>query len=110
MYRGYDIAELAERSTYEETALLLLDGDAPTAEALAAFRAELAQQGDLAAETAEAVDRQAEDAPPMDVLRTGVSTLTDATPSELIARLPTIVARYHRRREGLEPVAPDSSL
>ena len=31
MYRGYDIADLAERSTYEETALLLLEGDAPSA-------------------------------------------------------------------------------
>ena len=29
MYRGYDIADLAEHSTYEETALLLLDGEAP---------------------------------------------------------------------------------
>ena len=36
MYRGYDIGDLAERSTYEETALLLLDGDAPSSEALGA--------------------------------------------------------------------------
>jgi citrate synthase len=44
------------------------------------------------------------------VLRTAVSTLLAATPSQLIAQLPTMVARYHRRREGLEPVAPDPSL
>jgi citrate synthase len=110
MYRGYDIAELAERSTYEETALLLLDGDAPSAEALDAFRAEIAEQRELPAETAEAVDRQAGEAAPMDVLRTAVSTLTVATPTQLVARLPTIVSRYHRRREGLDPVAPDRSL
>ena len=110
MYRGYDIGDLAERSTYEETALLLLDGDAPSSEALDAFRAELARQRELNAETAEAIDRQASTAAPMEVLRTAVSTLSKATPTLLIAQLPTMVARYHRRREGLEPVAPDSSL
>jgi citrate synthase len=110
MYRGYDIGDLAERSTYEETALLLLDGDAPSSTALEAFRGELADQRELSAETAEAIDRQASTAAPMEVLRTAVSTLSQATPTQLIARLPTMVARYHRRREGLEPVAPDPSL
>ena len=110
MYRGYDIAELAERSTYEETALLLLDGDAPSSEALEAFRRELADLRELPAETEEAIDRQAGEAAPMDVLRTAVSTLRETTPAQLISQLPTIVARYHRRREGLEPVAPDASL
>ncbi len=109
-YRGYDIADLAERSTYEETALLLLEGDAPSAEALEAFRAELARQRELPAETAEAIDRQAARATPMEVLRTAVSTLSATAPTQLIAQLPTIVARYHRRREGLEPVAPAPSL
>ena len=110
MYRGYDIGDLAERSTYEETALLLLDGDAPSSTALEAFRGELADQRELSAETAEAIDRQASTAAPMEVLRTAVSTLSAAKPAQLIAQLPTMVARYHRRREGLEPVAPDSSL
>jgi citrate synthase len=32
------------------------------------------------------------------------------TATRLIAQLPTIVARYHRRTQGLEPVAPDASL
>jgi hypothetical protein len=110
MYRGYDIAELAERSTYEETALLLLDGDLPSSEALEAFERELADLRELPAETEEAIDRQAGQAAPMDVLRTAVSTLRETTPAQLISQLPTIVARYHRRREGLEPVAPDASL
>jgi hypothetical protein len=98
MYRGYDIGDLAERSTYEETALLLLDGDAPSAAALDAFSSELAAQRELPAATAEAIDRQASSAAPMEVLRTAVSTLSRATPVQLIAQLPTMVARYHRRR------------
>ncbi len=110
MYRGYDIVELAERSSYEEVALLLLEGDLPSPGAFEAFRRELAEQRGLPAATAEAIDREAREAAPMEVLRTAVSTLHGATPTQLIAQLPTIVARYHRRREGLEPVAPDPSL
>ena len=110
MYRGYDIGDLAERSTYEETAQLLLEGDAPSPEELDAFRSQLTQQRELPGATAEAIDRQAGTAAPMEVLRTAVSTLSSATPTQLIAQLPTMVARYSRRREGLEPVAPDPSL
>src|SRR5205085_1734991 len=44
MYRGYDIADLAEHSTYEETALLLLDGELPSSARLAAFEGELAER------------------------------------------------------------------
>src|SRR5262249_15667868 len=123
MYRGYDITDLAEHSTYEETALLLLDGELPSSEALSVFESELADRG-LPAKTAETIDRSAGVAAPMEMLRTAVSTLsfsdpgrgkTDAGPARgtatrLIAKLPTIVARYERRRQGLEPVSPDPSL
>ena len=123
MYRGYDIADLAEHSSYEETALLLLDGELPESDALAAFESELSRR-ELPAETTETIDRSARTAAPMDMLRTAVSTLSFGDPGRgettreaglrtamrLIAQLPTIVARYHRRREGLEPVEPDPAL
>ena len=122
-YRGYDIADLAEHSTYEETALLLLDGEAPSSEALAAFESELAER-DLPAATTELIDRTAAAAAPMDLLRTAVSSLSADDPgrgrtdresgrraaARLIAQVPTILSRYHRRRQGLAPVAPDPSL
>jgi citrate synthase len=124
MYRGYDIADLAEHSTYEETALLLLDGELPSSDALASFESELAEQRQLPPETVELIDRSAAAAAPMDLLRTAVSTLAFSDPgsgkidaesgrttaTRLIAQLPTIVGHYHRRREGLEPIAPDPSL
>jgi citrate synthase len=124
MYRGYDIADLAEHSTYEETALLLLDGELPSSDALASFETELAEQRQLPPETVELIDRSAAAAAPMDLLRTAVSTLAFSDPgsgkidaesgrttaTRLIAQLPTIIGRYHRRREGLEPIAPDPSL
>src|SRR3982751_1086646 len=123
MYRGYDIADLAEHSTYEETALLLLDGELPSSEALAAFESELAKR-ELPPAAAKLIDRSAREAAPMEMLRTAVSTLSFSDPgrgkidtqsgrrtaTRLIAQLPTIVARYQRRRQGLEPVPPDPSL
>src|ERR687896_1736604 len=111
-YRGYDIADLAEHSTYEETAYLLLEGELPTAGGLSAFREELAAR-ELPRAVAAIVDGYAQDASPMEMLRTAVSALSFDDPDEaaidrgserrkaagLTAQLPTIVARYHRRRE-----------
>jgi citrate synthase len=116
MYRGYDIADLAEHSTYEETAYLLLHGELPDASALEAFTRELAQR-ELPDAVADVVDRSAADATPIDVVRTAASMLSFgrqdsslAAATRLIAQLPTAIARQHRRRQGLEPVAPGASL
>jgi citrate synthase len=123
MYRGYDIADLTEHSTYEETAYLLLHGELPEGDALAAFTRELAQR-ELPRVAVEAIDASAATASPMDLLRTVASMLSFGLPGQgstdreaglaaatrLIAQLPTAIARHHRRRLGLEPVAPDSSL
>ena len=123
MYRGYDIADLAEHSTYEEVAHLLLHGDLPSADALAAFTRDLAQR-ELPDAVADAIDRSAPAALPMALVRTVASMLsfgaadagaTDresslAAASRLIAKLPTAIARHQRRRQGLEPIAPDKAL
>ncbi|MDX6477287.1 MAG: citrate synthase, partial [Gaiellaceae bacterium] len=123
MYRGYDIADLAEHATYEDTAYLLLHAELPGPGEREAFARELAQR-ELPDAAARAIDRSAVAASPMDLLRTAASTLsfgaagqgaTDreaglAAATRLIARLPTAIARHHRRRQGLEPVDPDPSL
>ena len=123
MYRGYDIADLAEHATYEEVAYLLLEGDLPTGDVLAHFREELAER-ELPAATSRLIDANAAKAAPMEMLRTAVSSLSFDDPAEseidsanerrkaarLIAQLPTIVARYERRRRGLDPVETDPSL
>lgn len=122
MYRGYDIAELAESSSYEEVAYLLLHGELPDDAELTSFREALALRT-LSPQVETIVDAFPS-APPMDVLRTAVSALGAADPdrednggeaglrkaARLIAQLPTIVARHHRCRLGLEPVAPDPDL
>jgi citrate synthase len=101
----------------------LLHGELPDADALAAFTRELAQR-ELPDAVAEAIDRAASVALPMDMVRTVASMLSFDTPDagstdresslaaaiRLIAKLPTAIARHHRRREGLEPIAPDAAL
>ena len=123
MYRGYDIADLAEHSTYEEVAYLLLHGELPSGEELDRFREELSHRA-LPPHVEQLVDRSATSALPMDMLRTAISALAFIDPdrdandpdaelrqaARLIAHAPTIVGRYHRRRQGLDPVAPDRAL
>jgi citrate synthase len=123
MYRGYDIADIAEHSTYEDTAYLLLHGELPDAAAREAFRRELADRA-LPDPAVHAVDESAAHAAPMELLRTVASMLSFeaeakgaidrasglAAATRLIAKLPTAIARQHRRRLGLEPVAPDPAL
>jgi citrate synthase len=122
-YRGYDIADLAEHATYEEVAYLLLAGELPGSDHLAAFTDELSDR-DLPANVRALLDGNALDATPMELLRTAVSLLSFDDPAEasidrenerrkagrLIAQLPTIVARHHRLRQKLDPVDPDPSL
>ena len=123
MYRGYDIADLAEHSSYEEVAYLLLHGELPAADELDRFREGLAHR-ELPPHVEQLVDRSATAALPMDMLRTAVSALAFTDPdrdandreaetrkaARLIAQAPTVIGRYHRRRQGLEPVDPDPSL
>jgi citrate synthase len=123
MYRGYDIADLAEHSTYEEVAYLLLYGELPEADALAAFTRDLSYR-ELPDAVVDTIDRSASAALPMDMVRTVVSMLSfgasdaGATDREssvsaatrLIAKLPTAIARHQRRREGHEPIEPDAAL
>jgi citrate synthase len=122
-YRGYDIADLAEHSTYEEVAYLLLEGELPTEVQLNAFKEELTHR-ELPANVLTLIDGNAHDVTPMEMLRTATSLLSFADPAEaaidrendrrkavaLIAQLPTIVARHHRLRQELSPVEPDTSL
>jgi citrate synthase len=122
-YRGYEIADLADHSTYEEVAYLLLEGELPSEEQLGAFKEELAQR-ELPANARALIDGNAHDVSPMEMLRTAASLLSFGDPAEaaidrendrrkaaaLIAQLPTIVARHHRLRQELAPVEPDPEL
>ncbi len=122
-YRGYDIDDLAQHSTFEEVAYLLIHGDLPTADQLAGFDAALKQARELPPQIFDII-RAIQAGHPMDVLRTCVSALAALEPASaevgeaafvrngirLTAQVPVIVAAHHALRNGREPVAPDRDL
>jgi len=123
LYRGYNIHDLAEKSTFEEVVYLLLYGSLPNKKQLADFDAELRANRIVPDGIIQVLD-VVKASHPMDALRTGISALaafdpdvndnsTEATIRKgirLTAMGPTIVAAHHRLRQGLEPVAPNPEL
>lgn len=74
-YRGYDILDIAEVCTFEEIAHLLVHGKLPTRAELKAYKARLKSMRGLPASVKDALEQLPANAHPMDVMRTGVSTL-----------------------------------
>src|ERR1017187_2796891 len=123
-YRGIDIHDLAEHSTFEETTYLLWFGVLPTASQLAEFSKELAAARTLNWRIYDFLRSVPTDATPMEVLRTAVSLLSlyDADEKDsshaanvrksyrLTAQIAMIVAIYDRIRKGKPVVEPDTSL
>jgi citrate synthase len=124
LYRGYDIRDLAEHSSFEETAFLLLDGHLPNRAELERARAELAAARALPPSVLKLLRAMPEHAPPMDVLRTAVSYMSGFDPERddstraanlrkalrLTAQLATVVATYERIRKGQRVLRPDPNL
>src|SRR5579872_3354581 len=75
-YRGIDIHELAEKSTFEETTCLLWHGRLPTASELDAFKKKLADSRHLPPDILKLLQEFPKTATPMEVLRTAVSALS----------------------------------
>jgi 2-methylcitrate synthase/citrate synthase II len=127
LYRGYEIADLAEHATFEEVAYLLLVGEKPTAAQLKAFKAEVAALRPIP-EGLKRLLREIAAVPPgahpMAILRTGVSWLSHYDPDaednspaaglrkskRLLAQIPTIIGYGQMVRDRKTPVEPDPGL
>lgn len=123
-YRGYAVQDLAALCSFEQVAHLLWNGDLPTP--VERTRFEATERASRVADRAllELITRLPTTCHPMDVVRTAISYLGAEDPEEwdsspealqakglrMMAVLPTIVAADHRRRHGLDPVAPDPGL
>src|SRR2546428_9140486 len=124
VYRGYDIRDLAEHSSFEETAFLLLQGHLPNHAELERAKADLAASRTLPPSVLKLLRSMPEHAPPMDVLRTAVSFMSGFDPERddstraanlrkalrLTAQLATVVATYERIRKGRRVLRPDPKL
>ena len=87
-YRGYDILDIAQVCEFEEIAHLLVHGKLPTAAELRAYKARLKSMRGLPASLKEALEQLPAGAHPMDVMRTGVSSLGCMLPEKEDHNLP----------------------
>lgn len=120
LYRGYDVLELAEKSTFEEVAYLLWYGCLPRVTEFKAFLDGFTGSMKLPVETTMILRMFPKAATPMEVIRTAVSSLGHWDPDSgntgldaclrkaqrLTLRIPLLVAAHQRLREGLEPIKP----
>ena len=123
-YRGIDIHELADNSSFEETCYLLWFGRLPKRDELKDLQQKLVQERRLDPAIFDFLRRAPKTALPMDVLRTAVSALSFYDPEDrkndheanvhkairLTSQIAMIVAAYDRIRKGKNVVEPDKSL
>jgi citrate synthase len=124
-YRGYPIEQLAERSTYLETAHLLLHGDLPNQRELEEWTHNITHHTIIHENIKKFIDGFHHDAHPMGVLVGTVGALSTFYPDakeihddslrwkqiwRLIAKMPTIAAFAYRYSRGLPYAYPDNDL
>jgi citrate synthase len=123
-YRGIAVDTLAKESCFEETAWLLLKGELPTQRQLATFDHQLRHHRRIKYKLIDLIKCLPETGHPMDALQAGVAAMGMFYPARdvhneqsnwdsvvrLIAKLPTIVATFHRLRHGDAPITPRDDL
>ncbi len=115
-YRGYDIAELAEKSSYIEVAYLIMNGELPTAKQLEEFTTSITLHTFVHENVKDFMEGFRYDAHPMGMLVSSVAALSTFYPeaknvfdeknrrlqmTRLIAKMPTIAAWSYRHSVGL---------
>jgi citrate synthase len=124
-YRGYPIEELAEKSTYLETAYLLLHGELPTESQLTEWRHHVTHHTFIHESIKKFLDGFHYDAHPMGMLISTIAALSTFYPDakhifdpesrkkqtyRLIGKMPTIAAFSYRHTLGMPYVYPDNEL
>src|SRR5437867_5135444 len=126
VYRGYNVDDLAERSTFEEVVYLLWFGALPTKKEYDAFYKTISATATrrLPPKMLALLRTLPKKTTPMEVLRTGVSALSAFDPdaadnsreasvrkaTRLTAQMPTLVAAWERLRRRRAPIAPNPKL
>ncbi|EMP55601.1 methylcitrate synthase [Marinobacter santoriniensis NKSG1] len=120
-YRGYDIADLAEKAQFEEIAYLLLRGKLPNRQELDGYKKKLQSLRGLPAALKTVLEQIPKDAHPMDVMRTGCSMLgnleTEQDFSEqddkidrMLAVFPSIITYWYRFAHDGVRIETDSDV
>jgi citrate synthase len=138
-YRGYPIDQIVEKKSFDDCAYMLLEGRFPSPDELAAFRAQLADAYELPAHAQAVIDALPVSTHPMEVIQAILALIGSSKPWDvrvqrvtaadghkksvvtdvsvhrqelagLVARIPTIIARFYRRQQGQPAVAPRRDL
>ena len=131
-YRGYPIVELAENSTFEETAYLLLDGELPDSGQLERFDTQLREHRRVKYNIRDIMKSLPKTGHPMEMLQTAVASLGMFYPNDvpvqirspgdesdqyvhgqsirILARMATLVAMWQQLRIGNDPTPPRIDL
>ena len=124
-YRGYPIGELAESSSYLETAYLLRNGELPTAAQLDEWTRSIQAQAVVPSFIEALIESFPVGSHPMGIFISALGALSTANSDSkkvydagvrtlhihrLIAQVATISAYAYRRQSGLPLVAPDTNL
>ena len=123
-YQGYDINDIAEKTTFLEIVYLLWYRKLPTREALNRFRSEIVSEMRLPSPVVEMLKLTPPNSHPMAVLRSAVSMLSVIDPDandvseeanwrkakRLVAQIPTIIADLHRIRKKKPLISPDPNF
>jgi citrate synthase len=124
-YRGYPIEQLAERSTYLETAYLILHGELPSRQQYEAWAYNITHHTLVHENIKDVMDGFRYDAHPMGMLMSTVAALSTFYPVakdvkdaqvrrdqifRLMAKMPTLAAFAYRRSVGLPYTYPDNDL
>ena len=123
IYRGFDINDLASKSNFEETAYLLLHDTLPNSDQLLNFKSEMIKARVIPKQMQKNMTNWRSDADPMDMLQAFVAALAGYYDEEfkdkfasyqratnVIAKIPTIVASWQRIRNNLEIINPRDDL
>ena len=122
-YRGYDVHDLAEKGSFEETAYLLVYKKLPTQGELDAFRKTLGEERAVPSQIVDVLRALPENTHPMDSIRTAFSALAPFDPDydapatdheanlrkavRIVAKAGTMVAHAYRLREGKDVLSPN---
>lgn len=124
IYRGYLVQDLADRSSFEEVAYLLLYEKLPSREELEKFRSRLSAERHIPDEMVAALKTMPPGALPMDILQAGVCMLANSDPEigeqspeasdrmavRLIAKFPVLLAAWERVRTGKPVISPRADM
>ncbi len=124
-YRGYPIEKLAEKSSFIETAYLLIHGELPTKQKFETFKHDITIHTMIHEDLKRFYDSYPKDSHPMSILSSMITTLSgyytdsldplnsrhrDISITRLLAKTPTIAAYSYKKSIGQPFVYPNNAL